>query len=194
MIKINRPNCPNPTALNSGNYKHADNKKVLKNASYDKCMYCESKISHVYYGDVEHIQPKSIYPGLEFEWSNLGYVCAKCNGIKNNKYDESAPYVNPYEDDPAEHIVALGSILKHKRGSERGEITISDLGVGLNRTQLIEKRKEKISYVEKAINSCFRTDNLALRRIALEELKNECSDEKEYSLCIKALLRSHEII
>lgn len=195
MINIIRPNCPNASALLNGNYKHPDNKKTLKEASHDKCMYCESKISHVCYGDVEHIKPKSKYPSLEYEWSNLGLVCSKCNGIKKNKYDEGTPYINPYEEDPSEHILALGALVKQKRGSERGEMTISErLGIGLNRAQLLERRKERLSSVQKAIDSCFRTTNTALKDLALKELRNECGTDKEYSLCIKALLSSNDIL
>ncbi len=195
MIRIIRPNCPNASALSNENYKHTDNKKALKDASHDKCMYCESKISHVYYGDIEHIKPKSKYPSLEYEWSNLGFVCSKCNGIKKNKYNESTSYINPYEEDPSKYILALGALVKQKKGSERGEITISEnLGIGLNRAQLLERRNERLNSVQKAIDSCFRTANTALREQALEELKNECGADKEYSLCIEALLSSNDIL
>ncbi len=111
-------------------------------ASFDKCMYCESKISHVYYGDVEHIKPKSKFPELEFEWGNLGFVCARCNGLKGDKYDARAPFIDPYEEDPSNHIVALGSMLFHKPGCERGEITI--LVIDLNRIELMTRRAERM--------------------------------------------------
>jgi len=195
MIRIIRPDCPNESALSSGNYKHPDNKNVLKNASHDKCMYCESKISHVYYGDIEHIKPKSKYPSLKYEWSNLGFVCSKCNGIKKDEYLEDTPYINPYEEEPTDHLLALGAFIMQKRGSERGEITISEeLGIGLNRTQLLEKRNERLKSIQKAIDSCFRTHNVALQELALIELKNECCSDKEYSLCVKALLKSNDLL
>lgn len=195
MIKINRPVCPNQTALDNGNYKHMDNKAALQNACFDKCMYCESKITHIYYGDVEHIQPKSKYPELEFDWNNLGFVCAKCNGVKKQKYDETTPFINPYTDDPDEHFLAIGVFIKHKRGSERAQITIDENhGIGLNRVQLLERRKERLNAVETSIDSCFRTQNQILKKNALEELRKEANNDMEYSLCIKYLLRGHEIL
>jgi len=124
MVKINRPTCPNPTSLSNGNYKHPTNKYALISASHGKCMYCESKVTHVYYGDVEHIQPKAIFPHLEFVWENLGFVCAKCNGIKQDKYDTKIPFINPYTEEPSAHLLALGTLIRQKRGSEKGEITI----------------------------------------------------------------------
>jgi len=192
MIKISKPPCPNTTALVNKNYKHPDNKKALEEASYGKCIYCESKVSHVYYGDVEHLKPKGKFPELEFDWDNLGYVCAICNGLKSDKFDEETPLLNPYEDNTNEHVIMLGAFLKHKCGSERGQITISD--IGLNRPPLIERRKEKLNKIEKAIEACFRTRNKRLENDALEALKKEAENDKEYSLCIKSLLKCHELV
>jgi uncharacterized protein (TIGR02646 family) len=186
MIKITRPSCPNPTAL-STNYKHPQNKMVLQKASYGKCMYCESKITHIYFGDVEHIKPKSKYPELEFEWSNLGFVCSLCNHLKSDKFDEDTQYINPYEEDPENEIVFWGSLLRPKKGSERGELTILDLG--LNRPDLIEKRGIVINNIEKAINACMRSKNQALRDNALKELLLESNPDKDYSLAIKTFFK-----
>ena len=192
MIKLTRPSCPNPTALLNGDYKHKENKIALQHANYDKCMYCESKVTHTYYGDVEHIKPKSKFSELEFVWENLGYVCAKCNGTKLDKYNNECPYIDPYLENPDDHVVAIGTLLKQKRGSEKGELTIID--IDLNRKELIERRKEKIDDLEKAINACFRTQNSSLRENALGSLVEESNDDKEYSLFVKSLLRSHGII
>ena len=86
MIQLAKPVCPNMAALVGGNYKHPDNKRVLEEVSFGKCIYCEAKVTDVYYGDVEHIKPKLKFPELEFDWDNLGFVCAKCNGEKHDKY------------------------------------------------------------------------------------------------------------
>lgn len=192
MIKLTRPPCPNTSALENGNYKHVDNKEALKKASFEKCIYCESKVTHIYYGDVEHIKPKIKFPELEFEWTNLGFVCAKCNGIKTDKFDENTPFIDPYIENPEDHIIALGPIIQQKQGSEKGELTICE--IGLNRPQLIERRKEKIDQIGKTIIACFRTNNQTLKNNALAELKKEAEDNKEYSLCIKFLLKANEIL
>jgi hypothetical protein len=44
-----------------------------------KCAYCESKITVVTYGAIEHFYPKSQYPDLTFTWKNLLLSCDKCN-------------------------------------------------------------------------------------------------------------------
>ncbi len=145
MIRINRPACPHPEALKQKTYKHPINKSALREASNGKCMYCESDVSHIDYAQIEHIQPKAIgqYPELEFEWENLGYSCAKCNNTKSNKYHSETPYINPYDENPNDNLVFSGPMLFSKKGSERGELSIED--IGLNRPELIEKEQQKLT-------------------------------------------------
>ena len=47
-----------------------------------RCVYCEDSVGD----EVEHIQPKDLYPCLVFSWSNFVYACGRCNGSKNNKF------------------------------------------------------------------------------------------------------------
>jgi uncharacterized protein (TIGR02646 family) len=67
-------------------------KTALIEAQHRKCCFCESKIKHVTYGDVEHYRPKAAYrqapdepeqpPGyywLAYEWTNLFLSCPLCN-------------------------------------------------------------------------------------------------------------------
>ena len=193
MIKIVRPQCPNPTAL-ATNYKHPENKAALSAASFDKCIYCESKISHTYYGDIEHLKPKAKYRNLEFVWENLGYVCARCNGIKDDKYDEANPFLNPYDEDPEEHLIALGAIITYKSSSPRGKSTIDENeGVHLNRPQLVERRYEKLKLIEKIIDLSEKVD-ADTKSHTIEELKNEAEVDKEYSLTIKHLLKARGVV
>lgn len=48
------------------------------------CSYCENYFSQSGNLQTEHIQPKSIYPGLETRWDNFLLACPTCNG-KGNK-------------------------------------------------------------------------------------------------------------
>lgn len=67
-------------------------KKALSDAQHGKCCFCEAKILHIDYGDVEHFRPKKAYkqtkgqklqhPGyywLAYDWNNLFLSCAICN-------------------------------------------------------------------------------------------------------------------
>lgn len=193
MIKLNRPTCPHPQALLNGDYKHHKNKEALKNSSHDKCMYCESKISHIDYAHVEHIKPKAAdkFPQLEFDWNNLGYACPKCNNAKSDKFFDGCEFIDPYAENPEEHLIAFGTILFKMRGSERGEITIHE--IELNRAELVEKRSNKISDIQKAIDACFRSQSAHLKELALDALKEEAKNDKEYSFFVKALLAANQV-
>lgn len=190
MIRIYRPACPNPVALRT-NYKHPENKAALENASHGKCMYCESHVSHVYFGDVEHIRPKAAakFPHLEFEWTNLGYCCARCNNSKKDQFDENCPLIDPYSEDPGEHLIAFGTIMRHKAGSERGAITI--IMTDLNRAELIERRAIRLADLQNALDACYRTTNVALQKILLTALKAESDSSKEFSMFSSALMAAN---
>jgi uncharacterized protein (TIGR02646 family) len=73
-------------------YAHASVKKALKLAQHEKCAFCEAKVTHISYGDVEHFRPKAgtrqargeplTRPGyywLAYDWNNLFLCCQLCN-------------------------------------------------------------------------------------------------------------------
>ena len=89
----------------AGLYNHSSVKLALLKAQHDKCCFCESKVSHVAYGDVEHFRPKKGWkqshkdslnrPGyywLAYDWDNLFFSCQLCNQRgKGNLF----PLLNP---------------------------------------------------------------------------------------------------
>jgi hypothetical protein len=192
MIALIRPQCPNPAALAKGNYKDPVNKDALRKSTAGKCMYCESKIEQVSYSHVEHIKPKVKFPELEFVWDNLGFSCEVCNNKKWQKYDETTPFINPYSENPEDHLLFLGFYVYPRGGSERGEYSINELR--LNRAGLIEKRKEKIDKLYTMINVFSCISNESLRTQLLTELKTEAEKDKEYSAMIKSVLLAQGIL
>ena len=86
-------------------YGHPTVKGTLISAQHDKCAFCEAKISHISFGDVEHFRPKAGYrqlpeeplgrPGyywLAYEWSNLYLACQLCNQrFKKNAFPLASP-------------------------------------------------------------------------------------------------------
>jgi uncharacterized protein (TIGR02646 family) len=46
------------------------------------CAYCERSMAD----EVEHVRPKSLFPGAVFVWRNYIYACGPCNGVKLNNY------------------------------------------------------------------------------------------------------------
>ena len=99
-------------------YNHSQIKEALISETKAKCAYCESSVTAVAHGDIEHITPKSLEPQLTFEWSNLTFSCQICNQNKSNKED----VLDPYDADPAKHIFFFGHIARGM--SERGTLTI----------------------------------------------------------------------
>lgn len=190
MRRLHRPACPNPESLKT-NYKHPENKEALLRASHGKCMYCESQVSHVYFGDIEHIRPKAAdkYPELEFEWDNLGYCCARCNNVKNDQFDATCPLVDPYSEDPSTHLLAFGSTVRHRARSERGAITITT--TGLNRAELIEKRAIRLSQLQNSLDACYRTTNATVQATLLAALDAEGAGDKEFSMFAAALIAAN---
>jgi uncharacterized protein (TIGR02646 family) len=86
-------------AFDSGIYGHPAVKGALIAAQYGKCCFCEAKITHTSYGDVEHFRPKAGYcqtsrgtlerPGyywLAYEWENLLLCCQLCNQRHKRNY------------------------------------------------------------------------------------------------------------
>lgn len=189
MIKLTRLPCPDPEVLKS-NYKHAINKEALKNSTFGKCMYCESKIEHIDYGDIEHIKPKSLFPNEKYVWDNLGYACIKCNrDAKNDLYDTN--FINPFEQDPNDYLIAIGGIFISKNGHPNGQITIDILK--LNRVELLQKRNISLVSFQELINryisSQSQTQKAAIKTLILDEI----AADKEYSACKMAFIQMQEI-
>lgn len=67
----------NKNKWNSAIWKEA--KDQLLRETYNKCAYCESDITQVGYGDVEHFRPKSKYWWLAYSYENYLASCAICN-------------------------------------------------------------------------------------------------------------------
>jgi 5-methylcytosine-specific restriction endonuclease McrA len=83
-------------------YKHEDIKEALIAMFHGKCAYCESDITHIDYGHIEHFKPKGTpdYYELAVEWDNLLLACGRCNGAENKGSrfplaDKGGPLVNP---------------------------------------------------------------------------------------------------
>lgn len=206
MIKLNKQECPEILQQNKeswtqellqaiknedkttnlkNKYNHPEIKKILKEDCYEKCMYCESKVTHIDYGDIEHIKPKTKYPDLTFDWDNLGFACKKCNNNKHDHYDEQNPFVNPFQENPSEFFYSIGAIIRSKEGNTRAEITENT--IKLNRPELIERRHEHLQQINLLIKIYNKTDKQEIKEEILEEIKKMCNPNKQYSMCSTAI-------
>lgn len=68
--------------------KWSNTKDQLLAETHNKCAYCESDITTVSFGDVEHYRPKSVYWWLAYVYDNYLASCAICNQrFKGKKFE-----------------------------------------------------------------------------------------------------------
>ena len=167
-------------------YNQPDVKDQLKLETKKKCAYCESLVTVVSHGDIEHITPKSIQPELTFEWENLTLACEVCNGKKSNKEG----ILDPYADTISAHIFYVGPFVRSR--TEKGELTEKELG--LNRTELIEDRTEHLGVLADAIEAIEKEPNQRLKQLSVDALLDDLATAKPEYICMKnAVLEKFEI-
>jgi hypothetical protein len=170
-------------------YNLKEIKEQIERETYGKCAYCESYVNHVCPGDIEHILPKDHRPELIFEWENLiTYACEECNRSgKRTYYNPSDPLINPYMDEPTEHFIAAGPMLFQKPGDRKG--FISHKVLKLNRTELIERRSERLKSIISLIDTWANEKDPLIKDILSNELLTEADKDKEYSFMIREYIK-----
>lgn len=178
-----------PSEVIAHRYNHTDIKDALERETNGKCAYCESKIKHIEYGDIEHILPKikSARPDLYVDWDNLTLACEVCNRTyKRDYYDSKNPLVNPYLDNPDEYFLFIGPMITARNNNKRGFLT--EETIALNRSELIVRRSERLSSINSLLFSWEHQTNVAIKNVLADQLKTECAADKEYSAFVKQFL------
>lgn len=171
-------------------YQNSEIKEALEKETHGKCAYCESKFKHISFGDIEHILPKNknARPDLYVEWNNLTLACEVCNRTnKKTYYNPSDPLINPIEDEPDKYLIALGPFIYQAPGERKGELSIAILD--LNRTELIERRKEKIENLLPLVDKWKKETNEDFKKILYSQIKKEAECDKEFSFVINSYLK-----
>lgn len=172
-----------PSTYEKGRYRHADIKSALIAETHGKCAYCEAKLLHIAFGDVEHIAPKSRDVNLTFVWTNLTLACDKCNTFKS----KSEFIVDPYTEDPEELFNFIGPMILGVPNSEKAVNTEKVLQ--LNRGELVERRIARIQTVSSLIILIKHTKSEALRETLKADLvNNEMSEIAEFSAFVKSFV------
>ncbi|MNC05755.1 CRISPR-associated endonuclease Cas9 [compost metagenome] len=169
-----------------GRYRHSEIKETLLEETGHKCAYCESKITHIDFGDIEHIIPKSVFRDKTFQWENLTIGCTKCNNNKKHYYNPIMPLLNPYLDNPEQKIIFIGPLPFPIKGDKVADFTIKKLK--LNRPELIERRTEHLQKLGPLVMEYERTEDPELRSLLLDDLLKTTSYDKEYALMTKYAL------
>lgn len=80
-------------------------KQALLDTSHQKCAYCQCQLqTEDSYMEVEHFFHKNQYPQKVVEWENLLPSCKRCNGAKGTHDVHALPILNPYDDEPKDHL------------------------------------------------------------------------------------------
>ena len=165
-------------------YRHSSIKEAIRAETHEKCAYCESKISHVHPGEIDHIFPVSRRPDLCVDWDNLTLVCSECNRRKSDYYNEEEPLVNPYVNEPSDHLIFFGPMVLHR--DKMGFRTTRQ--IGLSRTQLIERKQERIEQLNMLVQQWRETPNGPTRQFLQEEIMQYASDAAEFAGTVRAFI------
>ncbi|MGC2238876.1 MAG: hypothetical protein WA584_22160 [Pyrinomonadaceae bacterium] len=194
-------------------------KNALIKAQNDKCFICESKISHISYGDVEHFRPKGGsrqsedeeltslgYYWLAYVWENLFLSCQLCNqSFKRNLF----PLENPKER-TASHEKDLSKekpLFINPETDEnpedlisfRGEIPFAVDGnirgettielLGINRVELNEMRLAVLKKLKTIYDLANLNPTIPESLEAMQYLEKCKSDSHDYAGAIRANVR-----
>ncbi|MGA5696766.1 P-loop NTPase fold protein (plasmid) [Bacillus cereus] len=149
-----------------------------------KCVYCETFLGRIGNGDVDHFFPKSRYPDLTFEWSNMFFACNTCNSLKANKDPNSFKIVHPSQDNPSDHLK------KNREGvyiplTEKGSNTINLFRLNSlkkaehNMMQRLFDRMTSNPKGEDGLNDQVASEDLLGRELLVNELSSFYTEYNE---------------
>ena len=163
-------------------------KPAVRRETSDKCAYCESKVTDVYVGDVEHILPKHGHPERTLDYANLTYVCWHCNNKKRDtEFTDRLGLLNPYVDNPTDYIRFFGLTLvpvPQDPGLVRAKRTIDS--IGLNRAGLLESRERTVTSCELLERSYRTATHPAMREFTEQEIRAAQAPNQEHSMLARS--------
>jgi hypothetical protein len=200
-------------------YGHRSVKEALIKAQHDKCFLCESKITHISHGDVEHFRPKAAYrqsaddglqrPGyywLAYEWGNLFLACQICNQVfKKNLFPLANPNAravshrkpigkeDPLFIDPStddpEQFISFRCEVPFPLGNHQKGRTTIEK-LGLKRPKLNEKRLEHYARLKLLYQIAYKLPPVEESDDAKKLLDKAVQDKAEYASMARAALRA----
>jgi len=200
-------------------YAHASVKAALRAMQHDKCAFCEAKITHIAYGDVEHFRPKGAYrqrtesalmrPGyywLAYAWENLLLSCQLCNQrFKANHFplEKGSPRARYHGHDvarerpmfinPADEDpttrIGFRMHVPHALNADP-RAKRTIRRLGLTRTELNRHREEHLKHVEIIFELAQGHPMTSLVADAQALLVRMAAPEAQYSLMVRTWLRA----
>lgn len=177
-------------------YRHKDIQSVLAESSHYKCAFCECKPGESGNIEVEHFEPKSLYPQKAFEWNNLLPACRKCNEAKLDFDTGKEPIINPAIEEPEElltyrfieicPVVGSGDEEKAKNTIEVCNLNSPRLyearsAVMIAITEYVDELRGKIALIDEADSSRKKSMRINKLRNSIEILDKLLQDDSAYS-------------
>ena len=174
-------------ATKRNRYRHQEIKATLRQETFRKCVYCESKLGHNTPGDVEHKIPTSKVPQLHFTWENLTLACTECNRRKNNYYEESEGFLDPYVDDVLQILDHHGPVVTWRAGDVRGEVFVGTLELcSESRAPLIARKIEKINQLTHVLERYLAATDELMKGLLGRQIRDMASPSSEFSAMVLA--------
>jgi hypothetical protein len=100
--------------------------------------------------------------------------------------------IDPYNDNPAQYLIVLGPMIFGRPGNAKGELTERTLK--LNRTDLLERRAERLSRLMDHVRRISETQNEQLRNLLKRMLLEfETADDREYAAVARAFVENVDL-
>ncbi len=173
-------------AAAAARYRHANIRDALRVETHQKCAYCESRMMHVTHDHIEHILPRAHHPNLVVTWTNLTLACPLCNELKGDYDSAEEPLLNPYIDEPAEHLLFVGPVVLERPGSELGYRSVQKLE--LSRPALIEQRTERIRALAPLVSVWAKEQSAETKRLLEGQIRRHVTDEAEFAAAMRSYL------
>lgn len=168
-----------PTKAEKGRYGHPEIKAALVAETHGKCAYCEGKLRHITYGDIEHVTPKSAAVSKWFDWANLTLACDVCNTLKSDYIGDHDTFIDPYSVNPEDQFWQLGATIHPRPGCDAAKKT--EILLKLNRPELVERRNERLKGLLKHLDVIERIDDPDLKAILFSDFMEETGPDKEFA-------------
>jgi uncharacterized protein (TIGR02646 family) len=198
-------------------YGHPSVKKALVRAQHQKCCFCESKVTHIASGHIEHYRPKGGVrqhakdaletPGyfwLAYEWTNLLFCCEVCNSrFKKSLFPLADPATRartpndgldaeePMFVDPASDDPAAHIGFREEYPFAKGGSPRGEAtwrALGLAREPLAELRRDHLATIKALQKVRDGARRPADRAEAAELLEKFSSDEGQWAAMVRAAL------
>lgn len=162
-------------------YRHPEIKAALRTEAHSKCVYCEAKLS---VGETDHINPVKDCPDQIVSWTNLCLSCKECNTYKSGYYSVDEPLLNPFTEEPSEHLLFFGPLVLGKAADAKGFRTVAKLK--LSRSDLIQRRSERVQRLQPLVAQWLAQPEGPTKELLRATLLDECADSAEFAAVVRA--------